>query len=251
MLSDVPNFQPAPSVLAISLFDCGLLWLRLRQRGPRCASACSPPSSCLLACFPLLHYIPPAATIVLPDSPLLCFQPRLSPDRRSIHPITAQQQPSRESTLLPRIHQPSATTINIAALASLSPSNRYTPIPIMPNPPTPTQPREGRSSASSPKKRLQSTPSLSSSSARSSASGSRYPKRAHLKKSSTPSPAPTQATPSPSSLRPRKDASMSAGSSSSASQSSVTSMSVSSSDSSVASSTQSSKKPAPPSRSQA
>eukprot|EP00536_Pseudo-nitzschia_multiseries_P000284 jgi/Psemu1/622/gm1.622_g len=76
--------------------------------------------------------------------------------------------------------------------------------------PPPTKAPEGRSSASSPKKRLQSTPSLSSSSARSSASGSRYPKRAHLKKSSTPTPAPTQATPSPSSLRPRKDASMSA-----------------------------------------
>eukprot|EP00536_Pseudo-nitzschia_multiseries_P018520 jgi/Psemu1/56011/gm1.56011_g len=46
-------------------------------------------------------------------------------------------------------------------------------------PTNPTKPLEGRSSASSPKKRLQSTPSLSSSSARS-ASGSRYPKRAHL-----------------------------------------------------------------------
>eukprot|EP00536_Pseudo-nitzschia_multiseries_P019499 jgi/Psemu1/61042/gm1.61042_g len=80
----------------------------------------------------------------------------------------------------------------------------------MPTPTTPTQPREGRSSASSPKKRLQSTPSLSSSSARSSASGSRYPKRVHLKKSSPPTPAPTQATPSPSSLRPWKDASLSA-----------------------------------------
>eukprot|EP00536_Pseudo-nitzschia_multiseries_P018458 jgi/Psemu1/55709/gm1.55709_g len=111
--------------------------------------------------------------------------------------------------------------------------------------PTPTSPAStaGRYSASSPKKRLQSTPSLSSSSARS-ASGSRYPKRAHLKKSSPPTPAPTQATPSPSSLCPRKDASLSDCSSSSASQSSVTSMSVSSSDSSVASSTQSTKKPA-------
>eukprot|EP00536_Pseudo-nitzschia_multiseries_P012566 jgi/Psemu1/32465/gm1.32465_g len=76
----------------------------------------------------------------------------------------------------------------------------------MPTPTTPTKPTEGRSSASSPKKWLQSTPSLSYSSARS-ASGSRYPKRAHLKKSSPPTPAPTQAPPSPSSLRPRKDAS--------------------------------------------
>eukprot|EP00536_Pseudo-nitzschia_multiseries_P011060 jgi/Psemu1/27738/gm1.27738_g len=101
--------------------------------------------------------------------------------------------------------------------------------------PPPTSPSVGRSHASSPKKRLQSTPSLSSSSACSSASGSRYPKRAHLKKSS-PTPVPTHATPSPSSLRPWKDAPLSA-SSSSASQSSVTSMSVSSSDSSVASST--------------
>eukprot|EP00536_Pseudo-nitzschia_multiseries_P004809 jgi/Psemu1/10927/gm1.10927_g len=111
----------------------------------------------------------------------------------------------------------------------------------MPPPTSPPASTAGRASASSPKKRLQASPSLSSSSAR----GSRYPKRAHLKKSSTPTPAPTRATPSPSSLRPRKDASLSACSSSSASQSSVTSISVSSSDSSVASSTQSATKPAP------
>eukprot|EP00536_Pseudo-nitzschia_multiseries_P013797 jgi/Psemu1/36454/gm1.36454_g len=89
-------------------------------------------------------------------------------------------------------------------------------------------PPAGLSSASSPKKRLQANPSLSSLSARS--SGSRYPKCAQLKKSSPP-PTTTRATPSPSSLRPWKDASLSA-SSSLASHSSVTSMSVSSSDSS-------------------
>eukprot|EP00536_Pseudo-nitzschia_multiseries_P018023 jgi/Psemu1/53755/gm1.53755_g len=75
----------------------------------------------------------------------------------------------------------------------------------IPSMPTPTKPPAGHSAAS-PKKRLQATPSLSSLSARS--PGSRYPKRAHLKKSSPPTPAPTRATPSPSSLRPRNSASL-------------------------------------------
>eukprot|EP00536_Pseudo-nitzschia_multiseries_P017724 jgi/Psemu1/52226/gm1.52226_g len=85
---------------------------------------------------------------------------------------------------------------------SVSPST----LPSMPTPTTPTEPHAGRSSVSSPKKHLQSTPSSSSAQS----SGSRYPKRSHLKN-----------------------------------QSSVTSMSVSSLDSSVASSTRSAKKPAP------
>eukprot|EP00536_Pseudo-nitzschia_multiseries_P018138 jgi/Psemu1/54281/gm1.54281_g len=174
------------------------------------------------------------------DTPFDCSK-QYTPPTASIQSIAALPILPRRSTLV------------VAPTASITPPNwlhSHFGLPgsthSMPPPTSSPASTVGRASASSPKKRLQSTPSLSSSSARSSASGSRYPKRAHLKKSSTPPPAPTQATPSPSSLRPRKDASLSACSSSLASQSSVTSMSVSSSDSSVASSTQSAKKPATP-----
>eukprot|EP00536_Pseudo-nitzschia_multiseries_P012760 jgi/Psemu1/33072/gm1.33072_g len=183
---------------------------------------------------------PPVPTVVAPLIPPSSTQSPL-PTAASL----------RESTLLQFYYNCSSHALPIQhtvflfpPASSLSPTQRLCLLkPLnMPTPTTPTKLTVGRSSAS-PKKRLQSTPSLSSSSARS--SGSRYPKRALLKKSfPSPTPVPTQATPSPSSLHPRNDAPLSA-SSSSASQSSVTSMSVSSLDSSVASSTRSAKKPAP------
>eukprot|EP00536_Pseudo-nitzschia_multiseries_P012256 jgi/Psemu1/31481/gm1.31481_g len=186
---------------------------------------------------------------LLPTS-YLPSTPSIAPSARtSFHCITSASAlipnlsnntaPPAEFSLI-RLALSPLSLIKLTELSHFSPSLSYHNSQHD-SPNTPTKPTAGRSSAPSPKKRLQATPSLSSLSARS--SGSRYPKCAHLKKSSpSPTPVPTQATPS--SLHPRHDAPLSA-SSSSSSQSSFTSMSVSSSDSSVASSTRSAKKPAP------
>eukprot|EP00536_Pseudo-nitzschia_multiseries_P007375 jgi/Psemu1/17844/gm1.17844_g len=190
-----------------------------------------------------------------PDFPLRCFQPRMSCLTADSRPTAAaDSRPTDDLSIQShlicfQLHHPATTLTRIDSDPSDSPTvcnyNRYCGSRITLSQQSLYTNSHHAYSPYSYSASLQSTPSLSSSSAHSFASGSRYPKHAHLKKSSTPTPAPTQAPPSPSSLRPWKDASLSACSSSSTSQSSVTSMSVSSSDSSVASSTQSAKKHAP------
>eukprot|EP00536_Pseudo-nitzschia_multiseries_P005795 jgi/Psemu1/13607/gm1.13607_g len=285
MLSDVPNFQyskhvgfyteflypllsvstntgpplyllrPAPSVLAISLFDCCLLWVLRRCRRSSLLVTTPNPRLCTSSDYDsvvpaalLLDRFPPACLLASHCS-ITSFDGRRPPTPSCCPTLlcSASNRVSRPTDDL-SIQSPPSNNPHANRLRSLGFTNRLqlqsalrlshhslpaTAIHQFPSCLTPLLLLS--------LKRLQSTPSLSSSSARSSASGSRYPKRAHLKKSSTPTPAPTQAPPSPVSLCPRKAASLSACSSSSASQSSVTSMSVSSSDSSVASSTQSAK----------